>query len=58
MIPKIPYIAYLIGVLVLIMPAFLTSNLNAKTFFRSAAIWGIILLITIFVYQTFVTERG
>ena len=57
MTPKIPYIIYLIGVLVLITPAFLTSNSNTKTFFKNVAIWGIILLIIIFIYQAFVIER-
>ena len=54
MTPKIPYIIYLIGVLVLITPAFLASNSNTKTLFKNIAIWGIILLIIIFIYQVFV----
>ena len=51
MTPKIPYIIYLIGVLVLLTPAFLASNYNTKTFFKNIAIWGIILLLIIFIYQ-------
>ena len=58
MIPKIPYIIYLIGVLILITPTFLTGNSNTKTFFKNTAIWGIILLIIIFIYQAFVIEGG
>ena len=58
MTPKIPYIIYLIGVLALITPAFLASNSNKKTLFKNVAIWGIILLIIIFIYQVFVIERG
>ena len=54
MTPKIPYIIYLIGVLILITPAFLAGNSNTKTFFKNTAIWGIILLIIIFIYQVFV----
>ena len=57
MTPKIPYIIYLIGVLVLIIPTFLASNSNTKTLFKNVAIWGIILLIIIFIYQAFVIER-
>ena len=58
MTPKIPYIIYLIGVLILIMPVFLTSNLNAKIFFKNIAIWSIVLLVIIFIYQIFILERG
>ena len=58
MTPKIPYIIYLIGALVLITPSFLASNANTKTLFKNIAIWGIILLIIIFIYQVFVIERG
>ena len=58
MTPKIPYIIYLIGVLVLITPAFLASNSNIRTLFKNVAVWGIILLIIIFIYQVFVIERG
>ena len=54
MTPKIPYIIYLIGVLILITPAFLAGNSNTKTLFKNIAIWGIILLIIIFIYQVFV----
>ena len=58
MTPEIPYIIYLIGVLILITPAFLAGNSNTKTFFKNTAIWGIILLIIIFIYQVYVIERG
>ncbi len=58
MTPKIPYIIYLIGVLILIMPVFLASNLNTKIFFKNIAIWSIVLLVIIFIYQIFILERG
>ena len=51
MTSKIPYIIYLIGVLLLITPAYLASNSNKKTLFKNIAIWGIIVLIIIFFYQ-------
>ena len=54
MTPKIPYIIYLIGVLVLVAPAFLVSNYNTKTFFKNIAIWGVVLLVIIFIYQVIV----
>ena len=53
MIPKIPYVIYFIGVLILVLPAFLATNANKKVFFRNIAIWGIIFLILIFCYQIF-----
>jgi len=53
MIPKIPYVIYFIGVLILILPAFLETNANKKVFFRNIAIWGIVFLILIFCYQIF-----
>ena len=53
---KIPYIVYLIGVLILITPAFLAGNLNKKTFFKNVAIWSIILLMIIFIYKVFVLK--
>ena len=58
MTPKIPYIIYLIGVLILITPAFLASNSNTRTLFNNVAIWGIILLIIVFIYQVFINGRG
>ena len=58
MTPKIPYVIYLIGVLVLITPAFLSSNSNTKTLFKNVAIWGIILVVIIFIYQVLEMERG
>ena len=57
MTPKIPNIIYLIGVLILIMPVFLASNLNTKTFFKNIAIWSIVFLVIIFIYQIFILER-
>ena len=54
MTPKIPYIIYLIGVLVLVTPAFLANNYNTKTFFKNIAIWGVVLLVIIFIYQVIV----
>ena len=53
MFPKIPYIIYIIGVLILVFPAFLVTNKNKKKFFRTIAIWGILFLIIIFFYQIF-----
>ena len=58
MTPKIPYIIYLIGVLILIKPVFVASNLNAKIFFKNIAIWSIVLLVIIFIYQIFILKRG
>ena len=53
MIPKIPYIIYFIGVLILVFPAFLATNKNKKKILRNIAIWIILFLIIIFFYQIF-----
>ncbi len=53
MIGKIPYIIYFIGVLILVLPAFLATNTDKKIFFRNIAIWGIIFLIIIYFYQIY-----
>ena len=58
MMSKVPYIIYLIGVLILVTPAFLAHNTNLKVLFKNIALWGIIVLIIIFIYQIFIEERG
>ena len=52
--PKLPYIIYLIAVLILVAPAFLARNTNLKVLFKNIAVWGIIVLIIIFIYQIFI----
>ena len=54
---KVPYIIYLIGVLVLVMPAFLARNTNLKVLLKNIALWGIIVLIIIFIYQIFIEGK-
>ena len=51
---KVPYIIYLIGVLILVTPAFLARNSNLKVLFKNIALWGIIVLIIILIYQIFI----
>ena len=58
MTSKVPYIIYLIVVLILITPAFLARNTNLKVLFKNIALWGIIVLIIIFVYQIFMEGKG
>ena len=58
MMSKVPYIIYLIGVLILVTPAFLARSTNLKVLFKNIALWGIIVLIIIFIYQIFIEERG
>ena len=57
MMSKVPYIIYLIGVLILITPAFLSRNTNLKILFKNIALWGIIVLIIIFIYQIFIEGK-
>ena len=47
MTSKIPYIIYFFGVLILVLPAFLNSNNNLKTFFTNLSIW-IAIALTVF----------
>jgi len=58
MMSKVPYIIYLIGVLILVTPAFLARNTNLKVLFKNIALWGIIVLIIIFIYQIFIEGKG
>ena len=58
MTSKVPYIIYLIGVLILVSPAFLARNTNLKALFKNIALWGIIVLIIIFIYQIFIEGKG
>ena len=58
MMSKVPYIIYLIGVLILVTPTFLARSINLKVLFKNIALWGIIVLIIIFIYQIFIEERG
>ena len=58
MTSKIPYIIYLIGVLILLIPALMVRNTSLKVLFKNIALWGIIVLIIIFIYQIFIEEGG
>ena len=42
---KIIPVLYMIGVLILVLPAFLQSNSKSKIFFKNLSIWTIIVLI-------------
>jgi len=42
---KIIPVLYMIGVLILVLPAFLKSNSKSKIFFKNLSIWTIIVLI-------------
>jgi len=53
---KLIPIIYMIGVLFLILPAFLSSNKNLKIFFTNLSIWIAIILIVLsfyFIFQYF-----
>jgi len=57
MTSKIPYIIYLIGVLILLIPALVARNTSFKVLFKNIALWGIIVLIIIFIYQIFIEGK-
>jgi hypothetical protein len=42
---KIIPVLYMIGVLILVLPAFLKSNSKSKIFFKNLSIWAIVVLI-------------
>jgi len=51
--PKLPYIIYLIAVLILVAAPFLASNTNTKVLFKNIALWGILVLVIIFFIKYF-----
>ena len=57
MASKIPYIIYLIGVLILLIPALMVRNTSLKVLFKNIALWGIIVLIILFIYQIFIEGK-
>ena len=50
---KIIPIIYMIGVLILILPSFLSSNNNLKIFFTNLSIWIAIVLVLLTLYFTY-----
>ena len=46
-------IIYMIGVLLLVLPSFIKSNQNLKTFFTNLSIWVAIILVIFSIYQLF-----
>ncbi len=47
---KLVPIIYMIGVLLLVLPSFLNSNNNLKTFFTNLSIWVAIVLVVLSIY--------
>ena len=47
---KIVPLIYLIGVAILIIPAFISANSNFKTFFTNLSIWIAIILVVFSLY--------
>jgi len=47
---KLVPIIYMIGVLLLVLPSFLSSNSNLKTFFTNLSIWVAIVLVVLSFY--------
>ena len=50
---KLVPIIYMIGVLLLILPSFLSSNSNFKTFFTNLSIWVATALVVLSFYYTY-----
>ncbi len=50
---KLIPIIYMIGVLLLVLPAFIKTNQNLKTFFTNLGIWVAIILVLLSFYYIF-----
>jgi len=50
---KLIPIIYMIGVLLLVLPSFIKSNKNLKTFFTNLSIWIAVLLVLFSIYYIF-----
>ena len=50
---KIVPIIYMVGVFLLILPAFMNSNNNIKTFFTNLSIWVAIVLVIFSLYYIY-----
>ena len=50
---KLIPIIYMIGVLLLVLPSFIKSNQNLKTFFINLSIWIAVLLVLFSIYYIF-----
>lgn len=50
---KLVPIIYMIGVLLLVLPSFIKSNQNLKTFFTNLSIWVAIILVLFSFYYFF-----
>ena len=50
---KIVPIIYMVGVLLLVLPSFIKSNQNLKTFFTNLSIWVAVLLVIFSFYYFF-----
>jgi len=46
-------IIYMVGVLLLVLPSFIKSNKNLKTFFTNLSIWVAVLLVLFSLYYVF-----
>ena len=50
---KLVPIVYMLGVLLLVLPAFIKTNKNLKTFFTNLSIWVAIILVLFSFYYLF-----
>ena len=50
---KLIPIIYMIGVLLLVLPSFIKSNKNLKTFFTNLSIWIAVLLVLFSIFYIF-----
>ena len=53
MMSKLIPIIYMIGVLILVLPSFIKSNQNLKTFFTNLGIWVALILFLTSIYYLF-----
>lgn len=50
---KLVPIIYMVGVLLLVLPSFIKSNQNLKTFFTNLSIWVAVILVLFSLYYIF-----
>ena len=50
---KLIPIIYMIGVILLVLPSFIKSNKNLKTFFTNLSIWVAVILVLFSLYYLF-----
>ena len=54
LLEKLPYIVYLIALIVLILPSFVIKNNKIGIFIKNLSIWLILLFVILLIYKKFI----